>query len=297
LVSTFICRELGLGPELTDEHLLAINRLRVGKEYDSKEDATSLFGTAEKRPIRRGHFDNNLVDSPFLKMFRYGQAHDGYWTHQHMKIQIEDLVNALKVVFPNFDFLLLFDQSSGHTKKREDGLNAINMNREHGRRVPKMRQTILDANCLGQHSPSIDAGETQELVYEMTANFPEDGPFYLSVEERIRRRHDIILPLTKTEKKLAVELKAEFVASNIPLPPRPSIKKLRALAKANNILTTKTVDNRVHRNKTMEELKEELAATGLCFEHRNYRLLMGSSVARDDQSQIQDVTHEVPMTH
>jgi hypothetical protein len=40
-------------------------------------------------------------------MFRYGQAHDGYWTHRHMKIQIEDLVDALKVVFPNVDFSLV----------------------------------------------------------------------------------------------------------------------------------------------------------------------------------------------
>ncbi len=86
-----------------------------------------------------------------------------------------------------------------------------------------MSQTILDDDCLGQHSPSIDAGETQELVYETTANFPEDGPFYLSVEEWIRRQHEIILPLTKIEKKSAVELKAEFVASNIPLPLHPSI--------------------------------------------------------------------------
>jgi hypothetical protein len=226
MVSAFICRELGLGPELTDEQIQTIHHLRTGNEYVSKEDATSLFGTAEKRSITREHFDNDLVDSPFLKMFRYGQAHDGYWTHRHMKIQIKDLVNALKVVFPNFDFLLLFDQSSGHTKKREDGLNAINMNREHGGRVPDMRQTVLDANCLGQHSPVIEAGATQELVFPMQANSPEDGPFYMNVEERIRRRHNIVLPLTKTEKMSGVELKATFVASNIALPLRPSLRNL-----------------------------------------------------------------------
>jgi hypothetical protein len=65
-----------------------------------------------------------------------------------MKIQTEDLIDTLKVVFPSYDFLLLFDQSPGHTKKREDGLNVNNMNREHGRKVPDMPQAVLDADCL-----------------------------------------------------------------------------------------------------------------------------------------------------
>jgi hypothetical protein len=49
MVSGFILRELGLGPELTDEQLTEINlRFRTGKEYASKEEAISLFGAAAK---------------------------------------------------------------------------------------------------------------------------------------------------------------------------------------------------------------------------------------------------------
>ena len=47
---------------------------------------------------------------------------------------------------------------------------------------------------------------------------PEDGPIYLSVDERIRRIHGITLPLTKPESKSAT--------SNIDLPPCPSIRNL-----------------------------------------------------------------------
>jgi hypothetical protein len=72
MISAFVLRELGLGPELTNVQLATFNPQRLVKEYASKEEAISLFGAA------REHFDNNLVNSPFLKMFRYGQAHDGY---------------------------------------------------------------------------------------------------------------------------------------------------------------------------------------------------------------------------
>jgi hypothetical protein len=48
MVSAFVLRELGLGPELTDVQLATINCLRLGKEYASKEEAISLFGTEAK---------------------------------------------------------------------------------------------------------------------------------------------------------------------------------------------------------------------------------------------------------
>jgi hypothetical protein len=65
-----------------------------------------LRGRAEKQPITREQFDNDLVDSPFLKSFRYGKNHEGYWTNRHMKLQLEDVVDCLRVAFP-FDFLFL----------------------------------------------------------------------------------------------------------------------------------------------------------------------------------------------
>jgi hypothetical protein len=123
-----------------------------------------------------------------------------------------------------------------------------------------------------------------ELVFPMAENCEsEDGPFSMSVEERMRQQHDIVLPVTKTDNKSAIELKAEFTASNIDLPLRPNLANLRALADANNKSTTKRVDNRVHRDKTIEELKNKLANTGFSFEHRNYRLreLQDLSTARN----------------
>ena len=95
--------------------------------------------------------------------------------HWHIKIQMEDLINVLKVV------LLLFHQSSGHTEKREDGFNANNMNCEHDCwRVLNMHWTVLNADCLGVNNPLLQAGAMQELDCK-----PEDRPIYLNVDKQM----------------------------------------------------------------------------------------------------------------
>jgi hypothetical protein len=63
----------------------------------------------------------------------------GTGTYQHMKLQVEDLINCLQVMFVGLNFLMLFNQSLGHTKKQEDGLDTLNMNVEFGGKVSRMR--------------------------------------------------------------------------------------------------------------------------------------------------------------
>jgi hypothetical protein len=38
-------------------------------------------------------------------------------------MQLEDCVDVLQHIYPQYDYLFLFDHSSGHDKQREDGLN------------------------------------------------------------------------------------------------------------------------------------------------------------------------------
>ena len=78
-LSAFVLRELCLDPtRLTDDQLTEISlRFRTGKEYVSKEEAIGVSGKAAKWPITRAHFDNDIIHSPLLKMFHYGQAQNG----------------------------------------------------------------------------------------------------------------------------------------------------------------------------------------------------------------------------
>ena len=69
-----------------------------------------------------------LTSDPCLQFFHSGANFEGYWNSSHTKLQLEDTMNVLTEVYPDHDFLFLFDQSSGHTKMREDGLDINKMN-------------------------------------------------------------------------------------------------------------------------------------------------------------------------
>jgi hypothetical protein len=202
-----------------------MNQNRLGTEYLSKEDAIFLRGSAEKQPITREQFDNDLVDSPFLKSFRYGKNHEGYWTNRHMKLKLEDVVDCLCVAFPDFDFLFLFDQSSDHTKKRDDGLSTQNMNVEFGGKVSEMRHSHLLEGCIGPFAAALckdnqygirSEGEVQMLVFpESTGCSEEDGPYWLTSEERLERQDDQFLEPFLDKAKTTSELRKELADADV----------------------------------------------------------------------------------
>ena len=48
-----------------------------------------------------------------------GINQDGYWTGgNHVLKQTEDMMDCTKIMFPQFDKIFLFDQSSGHCQKQ-----------------------------------------------------------------------------------------------------------------------------------------------------------------------------------
>ena len=64
-----------------------------------------------------------------------------FWNHDQMAFQVEDEYDVLVVQFPEYDFLFMFDQSSGHGKMREGSLNLHNMSVKWGGWQGKMRKT------------------------------------------------------------------------------------------------------------------------------------------------------------
>lgn len=105
-----------------------------------------------------------------------------------MSLQFEDVVDCLLVLYPEFEFVFLFDHSQGHARKRNGALNALHMSKHFGGSQPLMRDTTIlsDTGFLGKYSPRLRIGDTQSMIFK-----PEDiGPWYLSPEERERQRHD-----------------------------------------------------------------------------------------------------------
>ena len=57
-----------------------------------------------------------LTSSPFVIEFSDGANEQGYWNYERMVTQLEDCIDCLTVLYPEYDFLFLFDRSCGHDK-------------------------------------------------------------------------------------------------------------------------------------------------------------------------------------
>ena len=123
MISAMMSREFGWGFELTPEQLAKVNKKRAGENYEDAESATSKRGNAVKAP---------LTESPFVREFEYGVNAQGYWSYEHMVMQLEDCIDCLKVVYPEIDFVFLLDHSCDHDRQREDGLNVAKMSKSFG---------------------------------------------------------------------------------------------------------------------------------------------------------------------
>jgi hypothetical protein len=91
--------------QLNQEQLALINQHRNNKDYCDEKAAIKLRGTSKKQA---------LTKTPFIREFEYGQNSDGYWSYEHMVLQMEDCIDVMKVLHPDVDVLLLFDHSCGH---------------------------------------------------------------------------------------------------------------------------------------------------------------------------------------
>ena len=107
MVSAFQSRECGFGLNLRSDQLEQINCARRGKKYFDEVAAKEMKGSVLKK---------DLKDSPFVCYFEFGNG--DYWNYDLMVLQLEDCIDCLKVLFPDYNQQFLLDHSSGHAKKR-----------------------------------------------------------------------------------------------------------------------------------------------------------------------------------
>ena len=190
---------------ITDEQLKAINEVRSGQDYFDKVAAMAVKGSIKKLPLN---------ESPFVYQFEFGGS-NGYWTGDHMIIQMEDCIDCLRVMFEDeYDFVFLFDHSSGHAKKRVGGLSSSSMNKGWG--GEEMRPTMIIDGCLGpyhdQHNPNmVQIGQEQQLVYDKDADI-SDGPFNLTDDDREKFRYDTAIDLAPDKVGMKNKTRSELIA-------------------------------------------------------------------------------------
>jgi len=227
MLSAFVSRELGFGRTLTADELMRINNeRRAGKTYTDVQAANEIYKTDQK-PL--------LTESPFVKYLYIGANNDGYWNGFHMSLQFEDVVDCLMVLYPEFEFVFLFDHSQGHARKRNGALNAQHMSKYYGGVQPVMRETkiLSDNGFLGPFSPSLRVGDVQSLIFN-----PEDqGAWYLSPAERERQRRDRATGKRKAVKRTKKMLVEALVGAGVRLQPQRnhSKKELQEFARTNGV--------------------------------------------------------------
>jgi hypothetical protein len=140
---------------------------------------------------------------------------------------------------PDFDYLLLFDHSSGHAKKRIGGLDANKMKVYHGGVQPIMQDSTIveEDGYLGPFQRILEMGDTQSFVFKEG----DAGPFYLQdlPEDEFERRKQTQYEeedgtlIDKTKQDLADELSQGQIVKIDPSKKR--LTELQSLAQARGI--------------------------------------------------------------
>ena len=117
-----------------------------------------------------------------MKYLYIGVNNEGYWNSFHMSIQFEDIVDCLQVLYPDFEFVFLFNHSQGHARKQSGALSALNMSKGYGGAQGIMR----DTGYLGPYAPALKVGNIQSLIFKET----DSGPWYLPPEQKELQRDD-----------------------------------------------------------------------------------------------------------
>jgi hypothetical protein len=156
MVSGIVSRTFGFGLKLSHEDLQKVNKYRENKEYSDALAAMDKRGTVKKQPLQ---------SSPFVVKFEYGANAEGYWTYDHMVLQFEDCVYVVKVLYPEYDYMFLFDHSCGHDRKRPDGLCVNSMRKGFGGKQTDMRDSKMESEeYLGQFGGLLSVGASQRMV-------------------------------------------------------------------------------------------------------------------------------------
>jgi hypothetical protein len=102
------------------------------------------------------------ICSPFIVHFEYGVNLEGYWLYDHMVLKME-IFDVMKLLYPQYDVLFLFDHSCGHDRQCEDGLNFENMSKSYHGKQSILRTLLIkqERGYLGRFPHTLNPGDMQ----------------------------------------------------------------------------------------------------------------------------------------
>jgi hypothetical protein len=142
--------------------------------------------------MRHGHYCVDPLDnSPSVLQFKYGANNQGYWKYDHMVLQMEDCIDVVKNLWPQSDYVFLFEHSCGHDRRRPDGLATKSLNKGFGGAQTNMRELKIegdDEDNFGPHATklTLKLGDIQSMQFLST----DDGPCWMSPAQRLATKKD-----------------------------------------------------------------------------------------------------------
>lgn len=108
----------------------------------------TIFDRTTALEVNKDTRKQPLTESPFVGKLLIGALKGGgYWNSFHMAIQLEDVVDCLKVFRPQFDFVCMFDHSQGHLEKKWGSRCTHKNVAEFGGKQPKMHSwSVITGN-------------------------------------------------------------------------------------------------------------------------------------------------------
>ena len=149
---------------------------------------------------------------------------------------MEDVYDILSVRFPHCDSAILIDQSSDHRKKKEDGLDAIQMSVRYGGKKMKMRKTTIKDDPEYPDQCTHRNEDIQHLQFQEG----DRGPWYLTDEECIQQKHPVDTGRQRTREKTKLELLEELKIQGFQVRCHYKRDELKKHAQKHNIPLTLT---------------------------------------------------------
>lgn len=116
---------------------------------------------------------------PSIHLFEYGKDREGYWTGDDMVLHTDEFLDALEFKYPGYQFVLIFDWSSGHAKYPAGAPNVTDMNVNFGGKQGIFRpaQILEDytyPDDFPAYLPRLKKGDLQHMLFLET----DHPPFY-----------------------------------------------------------------------------------------------------------------------
>ena len=167
-----------------------------------------------------------------IRFFDVGINLEGFWNYDQTALQVEDVFGVLSVEYPQYDFLFMLDQSSGHGKMREGSLNINLMSVKFGGKQEKLRNTKIQE--IGPYRGILKVGDEQLMCF----CDDDKGPFYLNNNHRLKRKYDRKTGEIKVITKSKADLKKELKDKGCYVRGHCSREKIERLAREHDIELT-----------------------------------------------------------